>query len=1111
MQNVPTDMDALDAHRQDAARIYEQSNLTINQLLMWVEEKLNPEAPVYSLPLTFTINERIHPVHFGRAFQTLVNSSDALSTVIDERDGIPQQRVLEPIGHPMEELDLSATRNPQDELEAWVQRRSQSRFDLALRLFDSVLIKMSEHEFVWYLNVHHIICDSVSRSLILRWMADFYERSLAGDLPKMVSLPAFSAYIDHELAYRRSPRYLKSSAYWERKLAPKVMPLTFYGAGNSFLKTTTAMKRIFLDLGPERTRRLKDRATDEGIFWKTFDVTLFNIFGSVLYAYLHLMDGNRYLSIGAPFHNRRSKTFAETIGMFVEVHPLRVTIEDGETFVSLIKKAADEAVETLAHSGCCPPFVNRNTYDVLLNFFGSPDTKFRDARVKVREHIEQARGHCSLALTLFDSSSDVYELAFDFHLEVFDDTGRNLVMRQLLRVLDAFLEDPTQPLHRISLLSDAEKEHILVDFNRTRTRYRGNKTLAQLFESQVAKCPDRVALAAGDDLCTYAGLNSRANQLAHQLRRLGVGPEVCVGICMERSIDMVVGLLGILKAGGAYVPLDPAYPKERLAFMIRDSRIGVLLTQTSLQGSVSFRPSAFGLQPSKPKPNARHPKPEIVCLDGQWPIIEQQSSANLPNACSSENLAYVIYTSGSTGAPKGAAITQHSAATLLQWAKGIFDSEDLAGVLAATSICFDLSVFELFVPLSWGGRVILADNALVNSPTDITLINTVPSVMVELLETKGLPASVRTVNLAGEPLHPYLVEQIYDQGTVRRVFDLYGPTEDTTYSTFALRSREGPATIGRPIANTRTYIVQPGLDPVPLGIKGDLYIGGEGLARAYLDRPELTAERFIPDAFAHDPGDRLYKTGDLARYFADGNIEFLGRLDQQVKVRGFRIELGEIEAVLGQHPAVRQTVVVARGRGTGDRGPGTGARRGERPRPDTRHRTPDTAHLVAYVVAREECVPSTGELRAFLAKKLPEYMVPQFFVVLHELPLTANGKLDRKALPEREAMRTALEQAYVGPGTEAEELLAGIWREVLGLERVGIHDNFFELGGHSLLATQVISRMRRTFGIDLPLRVCFEAPTIAGLAESIDTIHWATNTPEPDPRSSHNDTEDSTF
>lgn len=541
-------------------------------------------------------------------------------------------------------------------------------------------------------------------------------------------------------------------------------------------------------------------------------------------------------------------------------------------------------------------------------------------------------------------------------------------------------------------LPKAELDLSLLEWHENPATYVSNICIHQLFEYQVEKTPEQIAVIFEDKQISYQELNQRANQLAHYLQTLNAKPEVLVGICLERSLETIVGLLAILKAGGAYVPLDPAYPSERLALMLEDSQLPILLTQQHLLSKL-------------PEHQAR-----VVCLDNDEEAITQQSQENLTSIVTDENLSYVIYTSGSTGKPKGVAIEHHSTVALLHWAREVFTNEDLAGVLAATSICFDLSVFEIFVPLCWGGKVILAENALylpsLPAAQQVTLINTVPSAIAELLRMQGIPASVRTVNLAGEPLKNRLVQQIYELDNIQKVFNLYGPTEDTTYSTFALvKKGDTSVTIGRPIAKTSCLLLDEHMQPVPTGVSGELYIAGEGLARGYLNRPELTDQRFIRNPFNNS---KLYKTGDLARYLPDGNIEYIGRIDQQVKIRGFRIELGEIETVLWQHPDVQEAVVVAREFSPGDQ------------------------RLVAYVVPKPELPEmNVGNLRRFLKQKLPDYTIPSRFVQLSALPLTANGKVDRKALPAPTQSLNGNEK-FVAPRTPIEERLAEIWSTVLG-------------------------------------------------------------------------------
>jgi amino acid adenylation domain-containing protein/FkbH-like protein len=591
----------------------------------------------------------------------------------------------------------------------------------------------------------------------------------------------------------------------------------------------------------------------------------------------------------------------------------------------------------------------------------------------------------------------------------------------------------------------------------------------ELFEQQAARTPEAAALVLKNERLSYVDLNRRADGLANRLRALGIGHDVPVGICLERSFDMVIGILGILKAGGAYVPLDPTYPAERLKLMVTNTRIPVLLTKTSLRSSMDF-----GI-----------PELKLVCLDDQTlqPGAQDSSrSTGAPalkqEAARPESLAYIIHTSGSTGVPKGVAIEHRNAVNFIHWAQSVFSPEELAGVLFSTSICFDLSVFELFVTLSSGGKVILARNALelpeLPARDEVTLINTVPSAAAELLRLKGIPPNVQVINLAGEPLKTALVDKLYGLGTVKKVYDLYGPSETTTYSTYTLRQAGAPPTVGRAIANTEIYLLDDKKQPVPTGEIGEIYIGGAGVARGYLHRPDLTAERFLPDSFGPDPAARLYKTGDLARWRPDDNLEFLGRIDHQIKIRGFRVELGEIESVLAQHPAVRECAVIAR------------------------EDTPGEKRLAAYLVKADANV-GTDALREFLKIKLPDYMVPSAFVTLESLPLTPNGKLDRKRLPVPDKVQVEQRENFVAPKTSTEEIIAQAWREVLGSPHVGVQDNFFELGGDSLLAVRVVARLREAFQVQVPVSALFDAPTIALLAEGLAAARWGKAVSQEEP------------
>jgi amino acid adenylation domain-containing protein len=561
-----------------------------------------------------------------------------------------------------------------------------------------------------------------------------------------------------------------------------------------------------------------------------------------------------------------------------------------------------------------------------------------------------------------------------------------------------------------------------------------------LFGAQAARTPHAAALSWRGERLTYAELERRANRIANALRRRGVGPEVRVGICLPRTPDLVAAMLGVLGAGGAYVPLDPAYPRERLGYMLEDAAVSLVITDSTLAD--------------------RLPDAAALLLDRDRDAIDAESADAPESGVGPENLSHVIFTSGSTGRPKGVMIRHSSVVVLLHWLRENVTDEERSSVLFSTSINFDVSVAEIFGTLAWGGKLVLVENALELATVgeDVVHVSMVPSAAAELLKSGGIPASVKTLNLGGEALPNALAQGLYALETVEKVGNLYGPTEDTTYSTYYVVPRGADEVlVGTPVANTRAYVLDRHLQPVPVGVVGELYLAGDGLSRGYANRSAMTAERFVPCPFG-EPGGRMYRVMDRVRRRADGEIEYLGRTDFQVKVRGYRIELGEIEARLAEHPGVRAPVVHVREDAPGD------------PR------------LVAYYLGDEPV--AVDALKAHLADRLPGYMVPAAYVWMEAYPLTPNGKVDRKALPAPEGDAYAA-QEYAAPVGDTEEALAGIWAEVLGVERVGRHDNFFELGGHSLLAVQVISRMRQVLGVEAPLAHVFSHPTVESLAARV--------------------------
>jgi len=609
-----------------------------------------------------------------------------------------------------------------------------------------------------------------------------------------------------------------------------------------------------------------------------------------------------------------------------------------------------------------------------------------------------------------------------------------------------------------------ELHQLLQKWNDTKKNYPLDKCIHQLFESQVERTPDRVAVIYENKQLLYKELNQRANQVAHHLRSLGVKPEVLVGICFERSLEMVVGLLGILKAGGAYIPLDPSYPQERIVYMLSDSQMSVVLTQKKLVLRL-------------PDQEAR-----VVCLDTDWHKISLEKDENPTCGVSPSNLAYVIYTSGSTGKPKGVMIPHRAVINHMFWMQETFPLTEVDRVLQKTPFSFDASIWEFYAPLLAGSQLVMArpggnqDGAYlikVIKEQKITILQLVPSFLRMLLEINGIETctSLRRVFCGGEAL-PVKLQERLNAKLDATLHNLYGPTEACIDATFYTCSdqehHQQIVPIGRPISNTQVYILDQYLQPVPIGVPGELYIGGASLARGYLNRPDFTNDKFIPNPFSDEPEARLYKTGDLTRYLPDGNIVFLGRMDNQVKIRGVRIAIEEVESTLEQHPQVSQAVVIAREDQLGDK------------------------RLVGYVVLNSGQNPTTNKLRNFLQQKLPDYMIPSTFLILNKLPLTPNNKIDRNALPDPDQSRPNLSVPFVLPRTIVEQQIADIWTQFLELEYIGIHDDFFELGGHSLIAPQIISRLQQTFEIEFQLRILFELPTVAEIAERIETIRWTT-------------------
>ncbi|MDM9382031.1 amino acid adenylation domain-containing protein [Chlorogloeopsis sp. ULAP01] len=1033
--------------------------LSFAQQRLWFLQQLQPQSSAYNIPAAIRLNGQLNVAALEHSIHEIVRRHEVLRTTFMIVDQQPVQVVHSALTLVLPTIDLQDL--PESERETktlqLATEEAQKPFDLTQGpLLRAKLLCVSPQEHILLLTMHHIVSDGWSLGVLLRELAALYD---AFSHHKSVPLPPLSIqYADFAVWQRdwlQGEVLSELLAYWKQQLSGNLPVLQLpTDRSRAAIQTFRGARQGFV-LPKPLSEQIKHLCQQEGV---TLFMTLLAAFKILLYRYT----GQEDILVGSPVANRNHAEIENLIGLFINTLVLRTDLAGNPTFRELLCRVRQMVLE--AHNHQDLPFEKlvetlqpeRNTsytplFQVMFALQNTPMPALDFSGLKLSPlEIDSGTAKFDLTLDISETANGI-EGCWEYNTDLFDASTIGRMTGHFQTLLAGMVACPNQRLSDLPLLTLAEQHQILVEWNHTHKEYPRQKCIHQLFEAQVERTPDAIAMVCKDEQITYRDLNKRANQLAHYLEKVGVQPEVRVGICVERSLQMIIGLLGILKAGGAYIPLDPSYPQERLAFMLQDAQAPILLTQTQILAKF-------------PQHSA-----QVVYLDTDWKTIHQESEDNPNTQVLSSHNAYVLYTSGSTGKPKAVVIEHHSTVAFLDWARQVFTDKDLAGVLAATSICFDLSIFELFAPLCWGGKAILANNVLhlPNLPAkeEVTLINTVPSAIAELLRLNAIPTSVRTINLAGEPLAKKLVQLLYKHSSVQQIFNLYGPSEDTTYSTFALvKPEDSVVSIGRPITNTQVYVLDRDLKPVPIGIPGELYISGEGLARGYLNRSELTAQKFIRNPFSSELESRLYKTGDLVRYLPDGNLEYIGRLDHQVKIRGFRIELGEIEIVLSQHPAVQETIVVAR------------------------EDIPGNKRLVAYLVLHQQPTPTISDLRRFLKQKLPEYMVPSSFVMLDTLPLTPNGKVDRRALPAPEMAVPERELTFVTPRNPIEEMLAGIWTNILGIEKVGIHDNFFELGGHSLLATQLISQVQTNLKVELPLRSLFKAPTVAGLAECIQTV-----------------------
>jgi amino acid adenylation domain-containing protein/non-ribosomal peptide synthase protein (TIGR01720 family) len=1056
------------------SRAAETHPLSFAQKRLWFLNQFEPESPEYNIPQAYRIEGELEPEVMQRALREIVRRHETLRTTFRSVEGEPAQVIAQVVD--MEVPYVDARLRVGDPADAWQEALrlaaadAREPFDLTLGpLMRAKLFRTGAREHLLYHNVHHIAYDGWSMGIFARELAAVYDAFAAG-LPS--PLPELGVqYLDFAVWQRdwlTGEVLARQLAYWRRQLA-SVPPLELPTDRPRPAVRTYNGAALPLGIGDRLSQDLKSFAQREGS-------TLFIVLMAALKALLHHWSTQEDVAVGTLIANRPRPEIEGLIGFFANSLVLRTDLSGDPAFRELLGREREVSLDAYAHQDLPfeklveelnPPrdLARTPLFQVMLILLNAPGEAMDLPGLKLRPmEIDSRTSKMEMTLYLTETSAGV-DGFIEYNTDLFDPSTLERLTAHYQRVLETAVARPGMRLSELPLLSADEQRQVLCDWNATAAEVPAT-TVHGWIEQRVRQAPGATAVEFEGSLLTYGELDARANRLARHLRRLGVSAETLVGLAMERSLDMLVGVLAVLKAGGAYVPLDPEYPQERLTYMLESSRAPVLLTQERLLARLPASGARAGA---------------IVAIDRDAAIIAAESADPIDGGNGSvapENVAYVIYTSGSTGKPKGVQIPHGAVVNFLSSMSrqpGLTSADTL---LAVTTLSFDIAGLELYLPLVVGARLVLASRetaqagellAGLMARCGVTAMQATPATWRLLLAAGWAGSRDLKILCGGEALPRDLANQLL--GACGSLWNVYGPTEATIWSTLDRVVPTGPITIGRPLDNTEIYLLSRRLKPVPVGVPGELLIGGDGLARGYRGRPDLTAERFIPHPFAalrDEPGARLYRTGDLARHLPDGRIELLGRIDHQVKVRGFRIELGDIEAALGQHPAVAQAVVVAR------------------------EDTPGNKKLAAYLVvaagaadAADTQPPGVTDLRAWLKEKLPEYMIPALFTFLPALPLTPNGKVDRRALPAPDKAAAARE--YVAPRDDKERFFCDLWQELLGLERVGVNDDFFELGGDSLLVIRVVTKANKA-ALGITTKQAFQHRTVAELAAVAGTV-----------------------
>ncbi|MEH2082675.1 MAG: amino acid adenylation domain-containing protein [Nostoc sp.] len=1043
--------------------------LSPQQKHLWLlqqEEAMLPYRAQCAIQIEGNFNRKI----FETALENVLNRHEILRTTLGCLPGmdIPLQIISDPlpvgtVGNDRDRIFPSIheynfrSLTPQAQevkIEALFQEVSQLTGDFEQgSLLHLTLVKLSDNRYTLLLSLPALLADAGTLKNLVREIAVSYAACLHGE--QLFDEPIQYADVSEILNDLLESEETKAGReYWCQLDFSDLLTLKLTSENQPPAEPGFSPKFV---IGAIADQLAAEIAAIAQKYETTTEVVLLTCLAILLW---RLTQQSKIL-IGTACDGRNYEGLESAFGLFAKYLPLVCHLEENWTFSEILQQVNEFSRQNAEWQEYFTPEQTAETTSFFPFCF---DFEHRQPKYSVNNNLSLSVYQQSAYIDRFKvklsclcrEDSLGYEFHYDSNLFPTEDIKR--LAEQFQTLLESVANNPQAVISRLEILSDRQRQQLLIEFNNTKTTYPNDKCIHHLFQEQVERTPDNIAVISATEQLTYGSVNTRANQLAHYLQRLGVGPDVLVGICVERSPLMIVAVLGILKAGGAYVAIEPTYPLERQAYIIANSNVPILLTQQHLAASLPTDGT------------------KVICLDINWEDIAQENTANPVSQTIPENLAYVIYTSGSTGKPKGTLIPHRGLVNYLSWCMQAYTVEQGTGTLVHSPLGFDLTITSLFSPLLVGCQVkLLPENqgietlyTALSQSSNLSLVKLTPA-HLELLGQQFSPQEAtgrtRAFIIGGENLLAQNIAfwQKFAPDTI--LVNEYGPTETVVGCCIYQvndKQQSGSIPIGRPIANTQLYVLDRHLQPVAIGVVGELHIGGQGMARGYLNLPELTAEKFIPNSFSNKPGERLYKTGDLARYRCDGTLEFLGRIDNQVKLRGFRIELGEIEATLLEHPGVQESVVVVHEDASGNQ------------------------RLVAYIVLRADLSTSISELSQFLKQKLPEYMVPSAYLQLDALPLTSNGKINRKSLLVVEEFRPELKVTYSPPTTEVEQTIAAVWQEVLHLEKVGIHDNFFDIGGHSLLIAQVHSQLQELLQQDLSIIELLEHPTIHSLAKYLN-------------------------